>query len=126
VTEDYSDLLLEHARNPKNYGHPLSEHTTVRRYNKVCGDVVEVHRELLTGLFRFTGKGCVVSQAVSSCIIELTASYDHTYLAGVALKALKETGAITIPELLFLESLLRFPLRRKCALLVVECLEEFQ
>lgn len=70
----YRDFILDHYRNPRNFGHLVSPTATAEDINPLCGD--EIRMELLVGEggrvddVRFSGKGCAISQASASMLTE--------------------------------------------------------
>ncbi|MBI2137579.1 iron-sulfur cluster assembly scaffold protein [Candidatus Woesearchaeota archaeon] len=69
----YREELLEHYRNPQNYGKLRNADIRYRDFNPVCGDEVEVFIKSGNGIVkdvRFIGKGCAISQAAASIFTE--------------------------------------------------------
>ncbi|MBU2460523.1 iron-sulfur cluster assembly scaffold protein [Patescibacteria group bacterium] len=74
----YRDFILDHYKNPRNFGH-LDHPTSVETlFNSACGDklTIEVMIEtkkpagaVITDI-RFTGQGCAISQAAASLLTE--------------------------------------------------------
>ena len=60
--ELYQQIILDHYRNPRNYGELENPTKFVKEYNPVCGDKLELfltinEAEFLDDL-QFTGRGC--------------------------------------------------------------------
>lgn len=69
----YKDILLDHYRNPRNFGHLKKKTHTTRLYNPLCGDVVELDLNIKEGKIAevvFSGEGCVISTAAASLLTE--------------------------------------------------------
>ena len=72
--ESYSDIVLDHAANPRNAGDLADANARGYQMNPVCGDVlalalrVEDDRIAAT---RFQTEGCTASVATSSILTEL-------------------------------------------------------
>ncbi len=67
----YKEELLEHYKNPNNYGIIENPDVTTGEYNPSCGDSVELTILLTNNVIsqvKFTGKGCVISQATASML----------------------------------------------------------
>ena len=70
----YRDFILDHYRNPRNFGHLDAATATAEDINPLCGD--EIRMELRVGSsgvvddVRFSGKGCAISQASASMLTE--------------------------------------------------------
>jgi len=76
VSEHYSDIVLDHAENPRNQG--VLEEANARGYqlNPVCGDVLSLMLRIEDGRIaeaRFMTEGCTASVAASSILTELIA-----------------------------------------------------
>jgi nitrogen fixation NifU-like protein len=112
----YQEQILDHARNPRNYGRledaPISHEET----NPLCGDVVRI--DLRVGPddrvveARFSGKGCAISQASASMLTE--------QIVGRPVDEVKAIGKDDILELLGIPI---SAARMKCALLSLKVLK---
>jgi len=108
----YREHILDHYRNPRNFGHLDTPTVTFEDRNPLCGD--EIRIELLvddTGCVadvRFSGKGCAISQAATSMLTE-------------SLRGQKLTDIAVLPKEQILDDLGVgmgiTPARMKCALL---------
>ena len=111
----YRDFILEHYKNPRNFGtlepHDLEFHD----HNPLCGDELGVHLvvdgEGRIADVRFHGQGCAISQA--------TASITSEDLIGMAVSEIPELSAEWVLERLGIDI---SPTRRKCALLSLKVL----
>ena len=69
----YREYILDHYKNPRNYGrleHPDIAH---EEDNPLCGDVVGMDFRIKDGVIddiRFHGRGCAISQASASLLTE--------------------------------------------------------
>jgi nitrogen fixation NifU-like protein len=69
LRELYQQVILDHNRNPRNFGEMADATTRVEGYNPLCGDhyTVFVKREGDTiAEVSFTGNGCAISKASAS------------------------------------------------------------
>ena len=73
MDELYRDYILDHYKNPRNFGelepHDLEWHD----HNPLCGDELGVHIRVDDGKIadlRFHGQGCAISQAAASIASE--------------------------------------------------------
>ena len=105
----YRDYILDHYKNPRNFGtldpHDLEWHDT----NPLCGDELGVHLVVKDGRvvdLRFHGQGCAISQAAASIASE--------ELIGMSVDEVTRLNADFVIDLLGIEI---SPTRRKCALL---------
>lgn len=108
----YKEELLDHYRYPRNQG-TLSDATVVTQtLNPSCGDQIEL-QVLFEGetllRVRFTGKGCVISQAAASMLTEK--------IIGLSLEQLE---ALDKDGMLSLVGIPLGPTRLRCALLSLE------
>ena len=106
----YRDYILDHNKNPRNFGtlepHDLDWHD----HNPLCGDELGVHVQVdedgRIADLRFHGQGCAISQAAASIVSE--------ELIGKSVDELPELSAEWLIDLLGIDI---SPTRRKCALL---------
>ena len=105
----YRDYILDHYKNPRNFGtlepHDLEWHD----HNPLCGDELGVHVQVERGIvsdLRFHGQGCAISQAAASIVSD--------ELIGKKVEELPELSAEWLIDLLGIDI---SPTRRKCALL---------
>ncbi|MGH9714856.1 MAG: iron-sulfur cluster assembly scaffold protein [Candidatus Acidiferrales bacterium] len=70
----YSEIVLQHFRNPHNPGTLEDATTTVEAVNPVCGDILRLSIRMAEGRIfaaRFKTQGCVSSIAASSMLTEI-------------------------------------------------------
>jgi nitrogen fixation NifU-like protein len=110
----YSDVLLDHYRNPRNYGSLPSPDVAYEEFNPLCGDRIRIELEISDNRIvaaRFVGDGCAICVAAASMLTEL------------ALGAEIDQGEVIPGEKLLssLKSDIK-PSRMKCALLPLDAL----
>jgi nitrogen fixation NifU-like protein len=117
MTDDlYRHILLEHWKNPKNSGTLKNKSARSFALNPSCGDKIAMDVLIEKGKIRdvkFTGEGCVLSQASASMLTE--------YAKGRSVKELQTL------DVAFMQHLLEIPLtpvRLKCVLLSLEVLQK--
>jgi nitrogen fixation protein NifU and related proteins len=70
----YRDFILDHYRNPRNFGKLEPATATAEDLNPLCGDQIRmdlrVNDEGVVEDIRFSGKGCAISQASASMLTE--------------------------------------------------------
>ena len=69
----YKEYILDHYRNPRNFGHLEAPDATAEDLNPLCGDQIRVDLKVDDGKIsdiRFSGKGCAISQASMSMLSE--------------------------------------------------------
>jgi nitrogen fixation NifU-like protein len=77
----YSDLLLDHFRNPRNFGSLPAPDITYEAFNPLCGDRIRIELELVgdtVHVARFQGDGCAISMAAASMLTELVVGVEVT------------------------------------------------
>lgn len=105
----YREQILDHYRNPRNYGELDEPTVTHTGENPMCGDEIQVDLQLNSGTIEaisFTGDGCAISQAAASLLTE--------QLTGTDVTELEAMGRDDMVELLGVEI---SPMRVKCAVL---------
>lgn len=129
----YRELILDHSRNPRNFG-KLDDATHVAEgINPLCGDKLRLYLRLddhqVTGA-RFEGSGCAISVASASLLTEMVIGQSsETALAYVrdivARLTADQTGLASTDELQkihALDGVREFPARVKCATLAWQAL----
>ena len=69
----YKEYILDHYRNPRNFGHLEAPTAVAEDLNPLCGDKIRFELQIEDGLVtdvRFSGKGCAISQASASMLSE--------------------------------------------------------
>ena len=96
----YRDYILDHYKNPRNFGmlepHDLEFHD----HNPLCGDELGVHIVVNDGKvvdLRFHGQGCAISQA--------SASITSDELMGMSVEEIGRLGADWVIDQLGIEDL---------------------
>jgi nitrogen fixation NifU-like protein len=106
----YKEYILDHYRNPRNFGHLENPTAVAEDLNPLCGDKIAM--ELLVGAdgkiedVRFSGKGCAISQASASMLTESLKGKTLEEVAQLSHDVVLENVGIGIS-----------PTRMKCAML---------
>jgi len=111
----YREYILDHYKNPRNYGRLEQPDITHEEDNPLCGDVVGMDFRVKAGVIediRFHGRGCAISQASASLLTER--------LKGMALDEAKK---IDKNDVLGELGIRISPARIKCALLSLKVLK---
>jgi len=106
---------MEYYRNPLNRGSLENPSVEVVKQNPLCGDVVKLQLDIKNAVIedaKFDGSACVVSIASSSLVTD--------FLKGKSLKEAKNLKKEKILDMLGVELTTS---RIKCAILVLEALE---
>jgi nitrogen fixation NifU-like protein len=121
MTALYSEILLDHFRNPRNYGGLPSPDVVYEEHNPLCGDRIRIELKICDNRIAatgFVGDGCAISIAAASMLTELALGADVDrggMISGV------ETHDLASLLLSSLQSDIR-PSRMKCAMLPLEAL----
>lgn len=125
----YREVLLDYFRDEARKGKVEGADFHSHGINPVCGDEIEVTIKRAGDgsleLIRFTGHGCVISQASSAMMAEAlegrTPQRARELVAAFKDMMLKKAPASGLPEeldaLKALEGVRKFPMRVKCATL---------
>jgi len=111
----YREFIIDHYRNPRNYGKLDDPDISYAEDNPVCGDHIQIDLKVSDGRItdvRFSGHGCAISQASASMLTE--------ELVGLTLEEAKEISKEDILEMLGIPL---GPVRVKCALLSLKVLK---
>ena len=110
MDELYRDYILDHYKNPRNFGELETHDLEWHDHNPLCGDELGVHlvvdEEGRIAELRFHGQGCAISQAAASITSE--------ELIGMRVDEIPELSADWVLDQLGIPV---SPTRRKCALL---------
>jgi nitrogen fixation NifU-like protein len=134
LEELYQEVLLDHAKRPRNYGEIAKGAVHVHGDNPSCGD--EIHLYVRFGEdgrvdeIKFTGQGCAISQASASLMttkLKGRSDVEATDLAR-AFHDLVTTEVADAPrtlgDLRVMSGVRKFPQRVKCAMLPWRAFEQ--
>ncbi len=112
----YRELILDHYKNPHNYGTLEPADISYEDDNPLCGDRIRIDIRLdnqnRVSEVRFSGKGCAISQASASMLTD-----------EIKGKTLEELRHFDKQDLLDLLGIPLSPARLKCALLALKVLK---
>jgi len=111
----YSDVLLDHFRNPRNFGSLPAADISYEAFNPLCGDRIRIEIEIRGHTIeeaRFKGDGCAISMAAASMLTEMIVGSTITSVEIISGDELVKA----------LESEIQ-PTRVKCAILPLEALQ---
>lgn len=113
---DEYEFILDHYKNPRNYGTIENADASYEEGIPSCGDVVRLDIKLDDGKVqdvKFTGKGCAISQASVSILTEKVSG-----------KTVNEILSLKEDEMLGALGKQISPVRFKCALLGLKVLKK--
>jgi nitrogen fixation protein NifU and related proteins len=111
----YREYILDHYKNPRNYGRLENADITHEEDNPLCGDVVGMDFRIKDGTIddiKFHGRGCAISQASASLLTER--------IKGLSLDDAKKINKDDVLGELGIDI---SPARIKCALLPLKVLK---
>ena len=111
----YREYILDHYKNPRNFGRLEGADISHEENNPLCGDVVGMDIKTRDGVIqdvRFHGRGCAISQASASLLTER--------LKGMSLEDARKIGKEDVLGELGIDI---SPARLKCALLSLKVLK---
>jgi nitrogen fixation NifU-like protein len=107
----YREVILDHYKNPRGHGVIESADAAAEGQNPLCGDEVAIYVALgedgeTIDEVKFSGRGCAISQASTSMLMEMVKGRTATEIAELPKDELLEEIGIPLT-----------PIRLKCALL---------
>ncbi|HZO22108.1 MAG TPA: SUF system NifU family Fe-S cluster assembly protein [Steroidobacteraceae bacterium] len=120
----YRDVILDHNRQPRNFGRLEPADASAEGHNPLCGDRLTLFLRLdgdRVEDVRFEGKGCAISTASASLMTEAVKGKDRTAIAELfsrvyALLTRQDAQAdASLGKLAALGGVREFPARVKCA-----------
>ncbi len=94
----FSELLLDHFRNPRNAGKLANATAQVQATNPVCGDILELAVRVENGVIaeaRFLCRGCTTSIACASFLTERLAGSSVAKARSITAEGISEAlGAL--------------------------------
>ena len=109
MSDLYRDLILDHWKNPHNFGKIKKPTVEIKEANPLCGDEIGLQIVVKKGKItdvKFSGEGCALSQAGASILTDI--------LKG---KSLSQIKRITEEKFLKIIGIRPNPARLKCVLL---------
>jgi len=111
----YFEVILDHYKNPRNYGTLKEPDISHQEGNPFCGDIIRFDLKVDNGKIKdvkFSGKGCAISIASASILSELIKGKDLEYVKNLTKEDMLEALGIKVG-----------PTRIKCALLGLKVLK---
>ena len=111
VDDLYREVILDHYKNPRGHGVIEDADAQAEGLNPLCGDEVTIYVQFEDDAetideVKFSGRGCAISQASTSMLMEMVKGRKAGEIAGLPKEALLEEIGIPLT-----------PIRLKCALL---------
>ncbi len=111
VDDMYREVILDHYKNPRGHGVIEDADAHAEGLNPLCGDEVTIYVQFgddgeTIDEVKFSGRGCAISQASTSMLMEMVKGRKAGEIAGLPKEELLEEIGIPLT-----------PIRLKCALL---------
>ena len=129
----YQEVILDHGKNPRNFGHPDEANRSAHGHNAMCGDTIDVFltvdAEGRIADAAFEGHGCAISVASASMMTEMlkgrTEEEAHSLFQTMHALCtghedevdLAELDEDTADRMQILAGVRQYPMRVKCATL---------
>ena len=131
----YQEIILDHYRNPHNFGEIQRSCTIVEEDNPTCGDQIKlslwVDENKTIQDIKFSGQGCAISIASASIMTETVrgkTTGEAKEIADTIITTMRGEGDPDVldeyGDLIALKGVIQFPARVKCATLAWHALEE--
>ncbi len=130
LRELYQEMILDHGREPRNFGRPEGANCQAHGDNPQCGDQIDVFVRFEDGVVHdvgFEGRGCSISQASASMMTEILKGKTEAEVKALFARfhALvtgsdDDAGSAAdddMDKLMVLAGVRQFPMRVKCATL---------
>ena len=134
LRELYQEVILDHGKNPRNFGHPEEIDRSAEGYNPLCGDMLTLYLSLdddgTISHVSFEGKGCAISVASASLMTEVLEGKSRAEAEALFdtfhkmcteedfdASAVPDVDEEALERLQVLSGVRRFPIRVKCATL---------
>ena len=115
MTDDqlYREIILDHYKNPRGHGVIEEADAEAEGQNPLCGDEVSIYVAFdddgeTIGDVKFSGRGCAISQAATSMLMEMAKGKTATQVATMPRDELLDEIGVPLQQ---------NPTRLKCALL---------
>ncbi len=122
----YQEVIVDHNRQPRNFGHISHPTHHAEGFNPLCGDKISLDMCVVDNIIqdvKFTGQGCAISMASASLMTENMIGKTvsdaeklfqqfHDLLTKEDTSALSQLGKLTV-----LAGVKDYPARIKCATL---------
>ena len=113
----YREVILDHYKNPRGHGVIEDADATAEGMNPLCGDEVSIFVAFdedgdTIDEVKFSGRGCAISQAATSMLMEMVTGRSATEVATLPRDELLDEIGIPLT-----------PVRLKCALLGLSTLK---
>ncbi len=126
LRELYQQVILDHNKNPRNFGVLKLPTLTAEGHNPLCGDHIEIGIDIEDGIIKdlkFSGAGCAISKASASIMttlligktVEEAKSMFEEFHKIVTADPESDADTMNLGKLAVFCGVREFPARVKCA-----------
>ncbi len=124
LQELYQETILDHNKNPRNFGKIVSANLQLEGYNPMCGDKYLIYLKVVDGVIEeisFEGEGCAISKSSASIMTTLVKgknvkeAKDLFEKIHLLLTDKEIPDASTLGKLAVFSGVREYPARVKCA-----------
>tara|TARA_B100001063_G_scaffold241189_1_gene267597 strand:+ start:192 stop:641 length:450 start_codon:yes stop_codon:yes gene_type:complete len=130
LKELYQEIILDHGKNPRNFGKCKEYNRDAKAHNPLCGDKIHIYlkldKEKKVENLTFEGEGCAISLASASILTEIIKGKEFNVAKKIIddfLNLIKNEVKISVNSLsedqkttiMSLSGVKQFPMRVKCA-----------
>ena len=145
LKELYKEIILDHGKNPRNFGKCTNYNVDAKGHNPLCGDNVHIYLKLNENKkvedISFEGHGCAISMASASIMTDLVKGKEEAEVKEIVndfLDMIKEKEELQNKilnedektKLMCLSGVKQYPMRVKCATLswhtLTSAIDDFQ
>jgi nitrogen fixation NifU-like protein len=124
LRELYQETILDHYRQPRNFGRMADANRKADGYNPLCGDKITLYLKVEDGVIRnagFEGSGCAIATASASLLTESIKGLHENEALNLLEKihgmVIRGSKIGDVGKLEVLAGVHEFPQRVKCATL---------
>ena len=127
LRELYQEVILDHSKHPRNFGHPDAANRRALGNNPLCGDQLALYLTFEDGVVRevaFEGNGCAISMASASLMTEAVKGKTEAEVRDLFARFHElvtiddaNVDADALDKLAVFSGVREFPVRVKCATL---------
>jgi len=125
IDDLYQEIILDHSKKPRNFGHLENPSATAEGFNPLCGDRLTLQLKIENDIIqdvRFVGGGCAISTASASLMSEMLKGrtrqdVEKLFESFHQLLTTDAGQAADLGKLAVFSGVREFPARVKCATL---------
>lgn len=126
LRELYQQIILDHNKDPKNYGKIVNCSHASEGHNPLCGDHIKIYAQVEDGIIKdikFEGEGCAIAKASGSIMtallkgktIEEAEKLFKTFQELITSEVDSDVDLENLGKLAVFAGVREFPTRVKCA-----------